>query len=87
MYFGHDYIFCSCHQEYHGSYSDLDSEHMKLASATAAGGGGGGGGIFGKKLSRYQSGSRESYSSRESRETGTPDTQVSWLKKKFMTSP
>lgn len=71
-------------QDYHGSYSDLDSaEHMKLASAAAAGGGGagrgglGGGGAFGKKLSRYPSGSRDSYSSRDSRDTSSQDTQVS----------
>lgn len=66
-------------QDYHGSYSDLDSEHMKMgdmeydhkASAAATGGL-----SYGKKLSRYQSGSRESYSSRDSRETYSQDTQV-----------
>ena len=76
----HAVNFC-LHQDYHGSYSDLDSEHMKMgdmdynpkASAAAAGGGG----AFGKKLSRYQSGSRESYSSRDSRDTCSQDTQVS----------
>lgn len=68
-------------QDYHGSYSDLDSaEHMKLASATAAAGAGAGGGGFSKKLSRYPSGSRDSYSSRDSRDsrdTCSQDSQVS----------
>ena len=55
-------------QDYHGSYSDIDTEHMKAAAI---------GGPSGKRrLSRYQSGSRESYSSRDSRETYSQDTQV-----------
>ena len=49
-----------------------DMEYNPKASAAAAGGGG----AYGKKLSRYPSGSRDSYSSRDSRETCSQDTQV-----------
>ena len=49
-----------------------DMEYDPKASAAAVGGGG----AYGKKLSRYPSGSRDSYSSRDSRETCSQDTQV-----------
>ena len=46
-----------------------DSEYDPKASVAAS--------AYGKKLSRYQSGSRDSYSSRDSRETYSQDSHVS----------
>ena len=48
---------------------DADYDHKVSAAAT-------GGLSYSKKLSRYQSRSRDSYSSRDSRETYSQETQV-----------